>query len=67
MGDGDTGPNNYQNFPVITNAFGSAASTIVQGKLNSATNSSFFIDVYRNVAAISAATAKASFISARSA
>ena len=49
-GDADTGPNNYQNFPVITNAFGYAASTIVQGKFNSATNRSFFVDVYRNLA-----------------
>ena len=49
VGDGDTGPNNYQNFPVITNAFGHAGSTIVLGKLNSATNSSFLIDVYRNL------------------
>ena len=50
-GDGDTGPNNLQNFPVITNAFGYAASTIILGKLNSATNRSFFVDLYRNIAA----------------
>ncbi len=50
-GDADTGPNNGQNFPVITNAFGYAASTIILGKLNSATNRSFSIDVYRNLAA----------------
>jgi titin len=42
------GPNNLQNFPVITNAFGYAASTIVSGTLNSATNGSFLIDLYRN-------------------
>jgi hypothetical protein len=42
------GPNNMQNYPVITNAFGYAASTIISGKFNSATNRSFFIDVYRN-------------------
>ena len=50
-GDADTGPNNLQNFPDITNAFGYAASTIILGKLNSATNRPFFIDVYRNIAA----------------
>jgi hypothetical protein len=44
------GPNNLQNFPVITNVFGYAASTIILGTLNSATDSSFFIDVYRNIA-----------------
>jgi titin len=45
------GPNNLQNFPVITNAFGYAASTIIQGILNSTANGSFLIDVYRNIAA----------------
>ena len=48
VGDGDTGPNNLQNFPVITNTYGFASSTIVSGTLNSATNRSFFIDVYRS-------------------
>jgi hypothetical protein len=52
-GDADTGPNNLQNFPVITNVFGSAAGTVVLGKLNSTAGSSFWIDVYRNVAAAS--------------
>lgn len=51
VGDADTGPNNLQNFPVITNAFGYAAGTIVLGKLNSATNRSFLIDVYRSASA----------------
>jgi hypothetical protein len=45
------GPNNLQNFPVITNAFGYASSTIIQGTLNSTANGSFLIDVYRNIAA----------------
>ena len=51
LGDADLGPNDLQNFPVITNAFGSAASTIVLGKFNSLANRTFFIDVYRNLAA----------------
>src|ERR1039458_457906 len=51
IGDGDTGPNNLQNFPVLTNAFGYGTSTIVLGKLNSATNASFVIDIYRNLVA----------------
>ncbi|HEX7576840.1 MAG TPA: M12 family metallopeptidase, partial [Verrucomicrobiae bacterium] len=44
------GPNDLQNFPVITNVFGYASSTIILGTLNSATDSSFFIDIYRNIA-----------------
>ena len=50
-GDADLGPNDLQNFPVVTNAFGYAASTIVLGRLNSTANRNFSIDVYRNVAA----------------
>ena len=42
------GPNDLQNFPVITNVFGYAASTIVSGTLNSTASQSFFIDVYRS-------------------
>ena len=46
---GAAGPNNFQNFPVITNAWGSAGSTVVAGTLTSLPNTSFFIDVYRNL------------------
>ena len=42
------GPNDLQNFPVITNAFGQGGSTIVLGKLNSLAARTFAIDVYRN-------------------
>jgi hypothetical protein len=42
------GPNDLQNFPIITNACGFAATTVISGKFNSATNRSFFIDVYRS-------------------
>jgi hypothetical protein len=48
-GDADLGPNDLQNFPVITNAFGLAGSTIVLGKLNSLANKTFSIDLYRNL------------------
>jgi len=48
-GDGDTGGNNLQNFPVITNVVYMASSTIIQGYLQSATNRGFSIDVYANV------------------
>ncbi len=46
--DVDLGPNQLQNFPVITNAFGFGTSTIVAGQLNSVPDSSFFIDLYRS-------------------
>lgn len=44
------GPNDLQNFPVLTNAFGSGTSSIIQGQLNSTANGVFFIDIYRNLA-----------------
>jgi hypothetical protein len=43
--------NDLQNSPVITNAYGYAASTIISGTLNSLPNKTFFIDVYRNLSA----------------
>lgn len=42
--------NDLQASPVITNAFGTGTSTVVQGNLSSTANTSFFIDVYRNLA-----------------
>ena len=51
IGDADTGANNLQNYPVITNAVGSGSSTIVSGKLNSTASRTFLIDVYRNTGA----------------
>lgn len=50
-GDTDTGPDNLQNFPVITNVFTSGSSTIVRGTLNSLPDRAFYIDVYRNLVA----------------
>ncbi|MDQ4121935.1 MAG: dockerin type I domain-containing protein [Acidobacteriota bacterium] len=46
--DPDTGPNNSQNFPVITSAL---TSGNVTGTLNSTPNTNFRIDFYRNTAA----------------
>jgi hypothetical protein len=42
------GPNDLQNYPVITNAFTSGSSTIISGTLNSTPNRTFLIDGYRN-------------------
>lgn len=46
--DADTGPNNLQNFPVITNASVAGGVTTISGTLNSTPNRSFLIDVYSN-------------------
>jgi parallel beta-helix repeat protein len=61
IGDGDVGPNNLQNFPVITNAFGNGTSTIVLGKMNSLPGGNFLIDVYRNIAASSSGYGQGQF------
>ena len=42
------GPNNLQNFPVITNAFGSGDSIVISGILSSDASRNLWIDVYRN-------------------
>ncbi|HEX8071742.1 MAG TPA: FG-GAP-like repeat-containing protein [Pyrinomonadaceae bacterium] len=47
-GDGDTGANNLQNFPVITSAQTSGATTAVAGTLNSAANTQFQIEFFSN-------------------
>jgi len=46
VGDLDTGPNNLQNFPLITSAMGVLSSLFVQGSLNSRPNSDFDIEFF---------------------
>jgi hypothetical protein len=46
--DLDSGPNNLQNFPVLTNALAADGTTMIQGKLQTATNRTYWIDLYRN-------------------
>ncbi len=46
--DGDTGPNLFQNFPVITGAMSTSNSTTIQGSLKSTPNTTFQIDFYSN-------------------
>ena len=47
-GDGDTGANNLQNFPVLTSAISVGANTTIQGTLNSTSNTQFSVDLYGN-------------------
>lgn len=49
-GDGDTGPNNLQNYPVITSASISAGSVTLSGTLNSTASTAFFLAFYSNAA-----------------
>lgn len=50
VNDGDTGPNQLQNFPVITSVLSSSNSTTIQGSLKSIPNTTFQIDFYSNTA-----------------
>lgn len=46
--DPDKGPNNLQNFPVLSSAKRTATSTVVKGKLNSIPGTSFIIQFFKN-------------------
>lgn len=48
-GDGDSGANDLQNFPLITSATVTASDTTVQGSLNSRPNTTYQIDLFANV------------------
>lgn len=45
-GDADAGPNNYQNFPVITNTYGFSTTTVVLGRLNSLPTRNYALDFF---------------------
>lgn len=45
------GPNDLQNFPVLTNAVGGSFDTIVRGSLSSLPNRDYFLDFYSSRAA----------------
>lgn len=47
-GDGDAGPNNLQNFPVLTGVTFGVESTIVSGTLNSTPNTTFRLEFFDN-------------------
>ena len=52
-GDGDRGPNNFQNFPVLSAALRDGASTEVRGSLNSSPATSYTIEFFMNPACYS--------------
>ena len=47
-GDVDSGPNNRQNFPLITSVVSTAGQTTITGTLNSTPNTTFIVDFYSN-------------------
>ena len=49
-GDGDTGPNDLQNFPIILSAVPGAGNTHITGKFTSTPSTTFQMDFYANPA-----------------
>ena len=49
-GDADSGPNNLQNFPVLSSAITTGGNTTITGTLNSTPNTTFVIDFFSNPA-----------------
>jgi CSLREA domain-containing protein len=47
-GDADAGPNNLQNAPAVLSADSAGGTTSVQGRLDSAPNQTYNIDIYAN-------------------
>jgi hypothetical protein len=47
-GDTDSGPNNLQNFPVLTSVSNSGGMTTINGRLNSAANTMYRIEFFAN-------------------
>ena len=50
-GDGDSGPNNLQNFPVLTTITSSGGNTVIKGTFNSNANQDYVLDFYDNAVA----------------
>lgn len=49
VGDGDTGANQLQNFPLLNSAFTTGGNTVIKGSLNSVANTNFAVDFYATV------------------
>src|SRR5438270_1510802 len=49
-GDGDTGPNLLQNYPVLTNVTSLAGVTTISGRINSTPNQTISLDFYASAA-----------------
>ena len=52
VGDGDTGANSLQNFPVLTSANSNASGTTIVGSLNSNANTTYRIEFFANRPAV---------------
>jgi photosystem II stability/assembly factor-like uncharacterized protein len=50
VGDADAGPNNLQNFPLLTSVMSVGGNTTIQGSLNSTPGTTFQIDFYSSAA-----------------
>jgi hypothetical protein len=50
VNDSDSGPNQLQNFPVLTTVMSTSSSTTIQGSLKSIPSTAFQIDFYSNAA-----------------
>ncbi|MBV8547074.1 MAG: right-handed parallel beta-helix repeat-containing protein, partial [Acidobacteria bacterium] len=48
LGDGDSGPNLLQNYPILTNATSVGLQTTITGTLNTAANQLFTLDFYNS-------------------
>jgi CSLREA domain-containing protein len=48
-GDGDSGPNGLQNYPVLTSVVSAGGTTTINGTLNSAPSTSFTLHFYDNL------------------
>lgn len=46
--DGDSGPNDFQNFPSLLSAIGSDDSAVITGRLSSTPNAAFRIELFAN-------------------
>ncbi|HET7695311.1 MAG TPA: right-handed parallel beta-helix repeat-containing protein [Vicinamibacterales bacterium] len=46
LGDGDSGPNNFQNFPVFTSVTTAGGATRLVGTLNSTANGTFLVQLF---------------------